>query len=246
MKTDKRRYLLFVATIIVVAFLVGVIGLPMEVRAEVIEGNGRIVEQHRTVGLWDKIKINGGYHIFFTQCDKRGVIVKADENLQEIIRTEVHGDVLVIESSRPLNSRSALQVMISNPHLTEVSANAAARFITRNELSAPKLKLTANAAAFIDVKGAFQNLHASQKAGSTIKLAGEAQALEVRSTAGGTIDAFGLKARSARVEVDAGASANVSTSQLNAKASSGGTINYAGTPVISSMKVNSGGKVMAR
>ncbi len=241
-----KRYLLSVVLLAIGAFGLETMGWESELRAEMIEGNGRVVEQLRTVAPWEKIKIKGSYHVLFTQDDQRSVVVKADENLQELIRTDVRGDELVIESAGPLRSRSTLQVVITNPHVTEVTATAAARFITQNELSAPVLKLVADAAAFIDVKGDFQTLHVSQKAGSIIRLSGKTQTLEARSSAGGTIDAFDLPAASAHVRADAGASADVSAGELNAKASSGATINYSGNPVISNVKADSGGRVGAR
>ena len=59
-----------------------------------IKGNGNIVEEKREIEPFDEIKVSRGINLYITQCDTTELLIRADENLIDVIETEVLGGVL--------------------------------------------------------------------------------------------------------------------------------------------------------
>ncbi len=244
----KKSNILLLALLIVTLLVIvaGVIFMKIQFNVSVLQGEGPQKEASREVADFSKIKINGKYNVYFTQDSITSLVLTADENLHEFIRTDVRNDELIIEATQAIRSRNEMQIMLSGPYLNRVEAMAAAGFYTQNQLNADKLEIHAIASAIMEIHGIFETLIVRQSAGSRIQLEGKTETLDVQSNAGGTVDAFNLESEVARAEANAGASVNVNARQLTARANAGGVVNYTGNPVITEMETNAGGRVRAR
>ena len=75
-------------------------------------------------------------------------------------------------------------------------------------------------------------------------LEGSANTLELEVSSAGEIDAYELACENVRAEASSAGSAKISVSkELNARASSGGSIRYRGTPTRTNTDSSSGGSV---
>lgn len=229
--------------VIILTIIIGMFFLKANLFAAVVHGDGNIVESTRDISSFEKIKIRGKYNVYYTQQSASHLIVLADENLQELIRTEVKNNELHIESIEPLRSGSEMRIELSNDFITHVETSASAGFFTTQPLTLPLLHLTANAGSTIDIEGVFESLFAYQNAGSRLKLEGETQELEIESNAGGTVDASGMQAATARVDANAGAAIIVNASELEAGANAGGSVKYLGDPIFKGMSTSAGGNI---
>ena len=63
-----------------------------------ISGNGNVVEEVRDVDGFTGVEVSTGIDVFLSQGNTFEVVVEADENLQEVILTELKGDKLVVLS----------------------------------------------------------------------------------------------------------------------------------------------------
>lgn len=243
----KSNIILITAFVIV---LIAMLALMFSVRSfissSIIKGDGNITEQVREIDKFDKIKIRGNYKVHFTQDSIIELRLITDSNLHEYIETSVRNNELLIESRKSIMSGKDIRLELSNLVITHIEASASAHFTTVNELNLPDLNLLANAGARIDITGFFENLSAVQNAGSRIILRGKTDKLKLESNAGGSIDAYEMEAGYANVEANAGASLNVNASELEAKASAGGTVNYTGNPIIFGISTSAGGNIRAR
>lgn len=240
----KSNLILLVALgVVIITIITGIFFVKSQLFAEITRGDGNIVQTTRDIPTFEKIKIKGRYNVYYTQESPQELIIFADENLQEFIRTEVRNNELHIESSQPIRSGSELRIELSNDFITHVEASASAGFFTTGGMVLPLLHLTANAGSNIDVEGIFETLFATQNAGANLKVKGETEKLEAESNAGGTIDASQLEAASAVVKANAGASVRVNAAELDAEANAGGSVRYLGDPVFKSMRTSSGGNI---
>ncbi len=244
----KKSNIILISAFVVV--LIAMLALMLSVRSfissSIIKGDGNITEQFREIDNFDKIKIRGNYKVHFTQDSIIELRLTTDSNLHEFIETSVKNNELLIESRKSIMSGKDILLELSNVYISHVEVSASAHFTTVNELNIPELKLFANAGARIDITGFFENLSAVQNAGSRIILRGKADNLKLESNAGGSIDAYDMEAGYANVEANAGAIVNVNASELEAKASAGGTVNYTGNPVIFGISTSAGGNIRVR
>jgi len=83
MKTTKRN-----SKELISAFLVTLLMLTgCNVIGEI--GSGNVIRQERKVSSFNGIEVSGVFHVDLTQGTTNSVIVEADDNLMDIIRTEV-------------------------------------------------------------------------------------------------------------------------------------------------------------
>ena len=90
----------------------------------------------------------------------------------------------------------------------------------------------------------FDKLSVRQSSGALIELAGSADALHVDGSSGSQFKGYDLKSNTCQADVSSGADVKVNVSkEINAKASSGGSIRYEGEAAVRDIHVSSGGSV---
>ncbi|HSG68712.1 MAG TPA: DUF2807 domain-containing protein, partial [Bacteroidales bacterium] len=62
------------------------------------KGNGKVVKQLRDVKGFNSLEVGGAFTVYLSQGDKESLTIEADENLLDLITTEVHGDRLEIHT----------------------------------------------------------------------------------------------------------------------------------------------------
>ena len=83
----------------------------------------------------------------------------------------------------------------------------------------------------------------ASSAGKTV-LEGKTQSLEIEASSAGDIDAYNLESENVNASVSSAGSAKISVSkELEAHASSGGSIRYRGNPLKTNTDSSSGGSV---
>lgn len=167
-----------------------------------VEGNGNSGEQLRDVQAFGGLVLSDGIQALVTVGPERSVKVRGDENVLEFVETNVenhapHGPTLVVRAAAAYVSKNELQVVVSSPSFTFLSASEAS----------PATVTGAAASAF--------TVEASD--GSNVSLAGAGGHRLVLSLGGGQhggarIDARNYPVEEADVALSAGASAAVAAS----------------------------------
>ena len=216
-----------------------------------IKGNGNVVEETRPLnGSFDAIKAIEGLEVYLTQSNSEGVIVEADENLQDLIVAEIIDGTLKIHTKKNIGWASAKKVHVNFKNVSKISASSGSRVHSNATITAENLELTSSSGSnmIVDVNtsklkcesssGSGMTLNASAKvlecsasSGSNIKLSGETIKLLAKASSGSNIKAVDLFAESSQVNASSGSGITVNTSkELIAKASSGAGIKYFGNP----------------
>lgn len=210
-----------------------------------IKGNGNVVEQERHLNDFDKIKASRGMNVYITQGNETEVLVKADENLLEVIKTEVVGDVLEVKATSNIRNAEENKVFITLPEVESIKASAGCNVYSENEINSKSLEISASAGSNIHLSIKTQEASAKASAGSNINLEGEAENFYGKASAGSNIKAGELKTSNTEAKVSAGANIWISTkSKLQANASSGGNVFYSGDPTHTDINKSSGGNVI--
>ncbi|MFZ6027125.1 MAG: head GIN domain-containing protein [Chloroflexota bacterium] len=61
-----------------------------------VRGSGRVIDEERSVGDFDKIMLAGIGEVILTQGEEISLKIEAEDNLMRYLKTEVHGDTLVL------------------------------------------------------------------------------------------------------------------------------------------------------
>ncbi|HEY3372944.1 MAG TPA: head GIN domain-containing protein [Prolixibacteraceae bacterium] len=212
-----------------------------------VKGNGKITEEVRQVKDFDRIKVSMGMNVYITQGSPAKVVVVADNNLHELIRTEVDGGVLKIYSKGNIRSAEEKKVMVTVEKLTEVKVTTGSIVYSTNQLKIEEMELSANTGSNITMDVNARSLKVECSTGSNIILSGGANEAELEGSIGANLKGKELKVEHCKMRASVGANVFATvTGRLEARASSGGNIVYYGEPALTDIESSSGGNVNGR
>lgn len=213
-----------------------------------VNGNRNVVTENRKVKEdFTKIKVSTGLDLYISQGSSNEITVEADENLHDIIITEVKDGVLKIYSEESIWKAKARKIYVTVKNLEEMTATSGSDVYTKETLKVNDIKISATSGADIRMTIDANSVESSATSGSDIEVSGVAINHTSRATSGASIDAYELRSKNVTVKVSSGADINIYASEsINAKASSGGDIDFKGSPKQVNKKSSSGGDISAK
>jgi hypothetical protein len=186
--------------------------------------------QKRSVKSFHSIDVSSGIKVLLTQGDKEELAVSAgDPAYLEYIETTVKDGVLKITRDQDWKfwnqwKNWKVTVYLSYKDLKSIKANSGAH-ISGSDLN-------------------FNNLEVKMSSGAFAELEGKTTDLSVDASSGAMFKGYELTSTKCMAESSSGGGVQINVSkELNAKASSGGSVRYKGEGLIRDIKVSSGGTV---
>ena len=210
-----------------------------------VDGNGNVVTEERTISPdFNEIKVSQGLDVYISQSDAIGLSVEADENLQDLIMTDVENSILRIYTTENIRRAQSKKIILSIETISAIKATSGSDVYSSNTISLSNLDLHATSGADITLDVITDILECKSTSGSDIKVTGTTTNFMAEATSGSDIDASNLKAEISNVKATSGADISVHTSkELTANATSGGDVKYSGNPKKVNKSDNSAGSV---
>ena len=210
-----------------------------------VNGDRNVITQVRkTSDKFTGIRVSSGIDLYVTQGFKNKVTVEADENLHDIIITEVEDGVLKVYSEKNIWRAKARKVHVTIKDLSLLKATSGSDVYGKGTIKTDEISITATSGADIRITVQATSVETSSTSGSDISIAGTAINHASSATSGASIDAYELESQNVIVKATSGADINIFASEkLDAKATSGGDIDFKGNPKSVNKKSNSGGDV---
>jgi hypothetical protein len=175
------------------------------------KGSGNIVTEVRDIKGFKGVDVSGIFQVEITAQKEFAVEVEADDNLVPLIKTEVRGGVLHIETSRRISTESGLKIRISAPDIDSIEASGVSKVNLAN------LK---NNEIRVNTSGA-----------SKVNVTGETAKVSIEVSGASSIDAENLKAEAADVNASGASHVSVfAAGELHSDASGASKIVYSGSP----------------
>ena len=105
-----------------------------------IKGNGNVVKQERDVSSFSGIEVGGAFRVYLTQGSSEKLVVEADENLLEVIETEVKGSTLKIRTTEDIRDSKELNIYITFKNLEEPDISGACQMTGENKFKYNKAR----------------------------------------------------------------------------------------------------------
>jgi len=209
-----------------------------------ISGNGNVRLETREVTEFNSVDASNGLHVFITFGNTQSLEIEADENLHDVIRTEVTSGTLRIFSEKNIRNAKAKKINISIPTLQEIEASSAARLTGENILVADRLTISVSSAAEVRIETEAEEIQVDASSSGSVELKGSAEELDADVSSAGSIDADKLQARYCDVSASSAGNASVwAAEELKAEASSAGNIRYKGNPTNTKVNSSSAGSI---
>jgi hypothetical protein len=211
---------------------------------DTITGDGKVVSQTRDVPEFTGLKVGSGIDVFLTQGDNQSVVVEADENLQEWIRTEVNGSVLHIYTDKNIRLAKTKRINITCRMLDRIDISSAGDVTAVNRFKADKLDIDMSSAGDLSLEVEANEVNISISSAGNAVLKGKADTLKADLSSAGDLNAFDLEAKFGDISVSSAGSARVFvTDEASFHSSSAGDIDYKGEPRVKEIHTSSAGSV---
>jgi hypothetical protein len=193
-----------------------------------ISGNGRVVDENRNISDFTGVHVSSGIDVYLSQGSAFEVKVEADENLHDVILTEVEGRMLVVKTDR-VNIRNAKskKVHITLPELTSLKISSAGDCVGQTPFECEDLRISISSAGDLKLEVEADRIDLDISSSGDADLAGSAEVFDVSLSSAGDLNAYDLIARKVDVNVSSAGDARVhATEEISATASSAGNISH--------------------
>ena len=199
-----------------------------------INGNGTVVTEQRTIGEdFNAVRGSSGLDVVITKGDENKILVEADENLHEVIETEVVNGTLKIGVKGNIGNSEKKTVYVTYVSINTVEASSGADVVVNSLMEVENLTLDSSSGASITAEVFSKSLYAEASSGADLKITGRSASLKAKASSGADIDARELLALNCNADVSSGADIKVNVKNtLEVEATSGGDIHYYGSPAI--------------
>ena len=175
-----------------------------------IEGDGVMKTESRPISDFNRLAVAGGFRVEWSS-GKPSLNISGDENLIALIRTDISGETLKIDSQESLRPKKDITIIVSSGALTDVEATGAINLKT-GQISGHDLSIKATGA-------------------STINVTGTVSTLEAELTGACALNANELQTQSATLSLVGASNADVTVlDRIKASVTGACSLNYSGNP----------------
>ncbi|MBV2195308.1 MAG: DUF2807 domain-containing protein [Flavobacterium sp.] len=210
-----------------------------------IDGSGNVVTEKRNIETpFTKIQASTGVEVILEQGSPSEVEVEVDDNLMKYIVTRVENGTLIVKIDGNINTMESAIVRVKTKTIEGLESSSGASIKTINKLSGTSVALKTSSGSTIQADLEYEKVSCESTSGSEIKVSGKALTLDTKSSSGSEINAKELASNEITAQSTSGSSTTVNPIVLlNAKASSGSSIDYVKEPKKVVKEETSGGSV---
>ncbi len=205
------------------------------------KGNGVVTSETREItGDFTVVSASEGLDVYVTDGNEFEITVEADENIIDLIATDIKNDRLRIHAIENIG-RATKKVFVTLPEISGLKSSSGAHLSTENIIETDKLEIDGSSGANINIEMVASEVDIDASSGANLYLSGDADMVYVDGSSGANINAKKLISNNCQAEASSGANLSVNVSErLTADASSGGNISYSGEASVTKKKSVSG------
>ncbi|MCX2720307.1 head GIN domain-containing protein [Lentiprolixibacter aurantiacus] len=204
-------------------------------------GNGNVTDERREVtSEFTAVEASEGLDVYITQDKNFEILVEADENIIDLIGTDIRDGKLRIHAIENIG-RATKKIYVTLPEISALKATSGSDLITKDRIETDEIYLDASSGADLKVQLSADIVHADTSSGADLRISGDANILYADASSGANIRAGEFKVQTCEADASSGADIRVNvTKKLVADASSGADIKYTGGADVTKNKSVSG------
>jgi len=205
-----------------------------------VEGSGVKASESRDVGEFTGVQVKTSGEVQIQVGETQSVSIETDDNLLELITTEVADGTLVIASEQPFNTEVGLHVAITVPVLKALAINGSAN-VEVKDVAGESFETEIQGSGDATVASTAEQIKIRLQGSGDATITGAAKNVEVDIKGSGNAKLFELAADTAHVAIAGSGDADVQATQnLNVTIAGSGGVRYHGDPKVTESIVGSG------
>lgn len=209
-------------------------------------GNGNIITEQRQPGSFDEIELSMYANVHITQASTYSVSVTASENLMDIIKTDVHGNTLCIEtkSNKCIGHHDDIDVFVTMPVIRKVKISGSGNITCQSAINVNEIELIISGSGNISMDSLTAvtcDMTISGSGDIEINGVGAGTSQKINISGSGSVNTLNHAFDDVDVNISGSGSASVwVTNSLKTNISGSGDVVYKGNPIITSSNSGSG------
>lgn len=206
-----------------------------------IKGNGNIAKEDRLVRhSFDTVVSTENVAVFVSQKEGFGILVEADNNIIDFIRTDIENNTLTVHTSKNLG-RATKKVFISLPKVASLRSGTGSILQTQGTITTDHIGIAAGTGSLLHAQVQATDVWIDGKEGARLRVSGRTENARVETSSGSYINAKHLESFKCTAVANYGGNIEIQVSDsLVANANTGGTISYIGSPKVDMTNTFSG------
>jgi len=190
------------------------------------------------------VKISRGLQVELTQGNENKALIKANENLLDLITVVVEDNTLKISSKKNIYKADAKKVYLTYKNIENLHLNSGSHVKNTDVLKSEKLNIYAHSGAHAELYTKSDYIHCETHSGAHLNIKGFTNYSNILAHSGALLNAKNLQSKSVTAQAHSGAKIKVfATETINGQAHSGASIRFSGNPQNVSKQVHSGGNI---
>ncbi len=201
--------------------------------------------EERQLGTFRGIKSAEAIDVYLKKGDKESVKVEVTGTKLSSVVTEVVGSTLRIHmQSGNYRDRKNVKVYVTYVMLDRISASSASNVFSNGTIKANQFDISVSSAASVEISLEATQATLSASSAGDIVLQGKCKSLEAEASSAADINCYNFESESVNANASSAGDIKINaTKELDAHASSGGSVRYRGNPSKTNTGSSSGGSV---
>ncbi len=211
-----------------------------------IRGSGDLVTESRDLDEFTQIETHGSWDVDVTIGSPQSIEITFDDNLIDLVLTEVRGRTLDIYCDENVSSRRNCRIEIVVEDLTSFSSTGSGD-VSVDQLGSQPFEFDLSGSGDFFIGGEPEKLHVSLTGSGDGYAEGTTEELEIRLSGSGDLDFRDMEATESYVRVSGSGDVKVrATEALDGRVSGSGDITYYGNPEHIKTRVSGSGDIRKR
>ncbi len=214
---------------------------------ETIYGSGNVVTEERDIGEFTGLKVSSGIDVVIRQGKEISLELEADDNLHEVIITEVDGNTLKIYTRKNIRKARSKKVFLVYKDLNTIRISSAGDVTGENTLQTGTLDIDLSSAGDLNLEVQADKIICDISSSGDARLSGSTEVLVASLSSAGDLHAYELNTKKAEVSCSSAGDARVyATEEFNLRSSSAGSIYYKGDGRVVDSHTSSAGSIVKK
>ena len=206
-----------------------------------VKGTGDVVHKPVSVDAFHGITLQGSMDVVITPGNEQSVEIVAQQNIADLITTEVHDGIWVIATSEGFRTKEEFTVKIIVPTMDKVKIQGSGDVTGTGLFKADNVELKIEGSGDIQMTYEARSIKAKVEGSGDFVLKGSCTDLNIAIEGSGDVDSQGLQCMNARTNIAGSGDIVVNAvAVLDATISGSGSVRYTGDPQVKKSIAGSG------
>jgi Putative auto-transporter adhesin, head GIN domain len=209
-----------------------------------ITGTGPAVTESRSMSEITAIELEMDADVYLIKGDTQNVVISAQQNILELIQTNVDGGNLKIKTKESISVTEPIQIWITVKHIEALELSGSGSISSNTPFTSQQITANISGSGKINVDLNCEKFNSDLTGSGTINLTGEIGKADIDLSGSGNIEASECEIDKCEITLNGSGDAILTIkSELNATINGSGSIRYSGNPHKVKSDINGSGTV---